>query len=277
MKNKDNTLIYDDECPLCLWYTGAFVKTGLLEKEGRQAFSTISPELLQAINPQRSRNEIPLLNNETKQVVYGIDALLEIIGQRCPVVRTTGHLPPVHWLLKKLYNFISFNRKVIVARKNQPGKTDCSPAFSARYRILFMAFFLLFNTAMLIPVHHYLLKNISFYTCSLAGLQLAHGVLVSINILLACTLNRKKAIEYLGQVNMLALITILLLTPLLAINILFPPAGWLILSYLVLLTLFVLKEYSRRMHYAGITEGHTNIMLINLLSLLAFMTCLFIL
>ena len=54
MKN-NKTILYNDACPLCSWYTGAFVKTGLLDKEGRKAFSTASPELLQCIDRHRGK------------------------------------------------------------------------------------------------------------------------------------------------------------------------------------------------------------------------------
>ena len=68
MKNKNKTLVYDDACPMCVWYTGAFVKTGLLEEAGRLPFSAASPELLGAINCERGKNEIPLLDTENNRV-----------------------------------------------------------------------------------------------------------------------------------------------------------------------------------------------------------------
>jgi len=38
METTDKILVYDDACPLCVAYTGAFVKTGLLTAEGRKSF-----------------------------------------------------------------------------------------------------------------------------------------------------------------------------------------------------------------------------------------------
>ncbi len=76
--------------PLCVAYTSAFVKTGLLTTEGRQSFSDVSAELLHTINYQRSKNEIPLLDPVTNKVWYGIDALLEILEFKMP-----GHKN--HW------------------------------------------------------------------------------------------------------------------------------------------------------------------------------------
>jgi predicted DCC family thiol-disulfide oxidoreductase YuxK len=276
MKINNKTLVYDDACPLCVWYTGAFVKTGLLESEERKPFSAASPELLHHINWQRSKNEIPLLDIETNQVLYGIDALLEILGQRFPLIKTTGNYKPVKWFLKKLYSFISYNRKVIVARKAAPGTIDCTPDYNVFYRALFMTVFLVFNTLMLFPIHHFL-QQLPYYHLSAAGLQLLHSVLVLVNCLLAVTLITKKPIEYLGQVNMLALVTVLLLVPLIIINKVLPGAGWIIPPYLFGLTLFIIKEYFRRMDYAGIIPENKLIVVINLMSMFAFVACLFIL
>lgn len=276
MKN-NKTILFDDACPLCTWYTGAFVKTGLLDKEGRKAFSTASPELLQCIDRHRGVNEIPLIDNDTKEVLYGIDALVAIIGQRCPFVRVLGCKQPLNWILKKIYNFISYNRKVIVARKSVPGTVECNPDFDLFYRVLFMAVFLCFNTIMLFPLYEGLISKTSLFNISLDRFHLAHGVLVAINCVLALTLTRREAIEYLGQVNMLALVTILLLLPLILLNKWFSGLSSLNYIYFFLLTLFIIKEYFRRMEYAGVTKKHRNIVAFNLVCLAGFVASLFVL
>lgn len=276
MKNK-KTILYDDACPLCAWYTGAFVKTGLLGEKDRKAFSTASPELLQCIDQKRSVNEIPLIDNDTKEVLYGIDALVVIIGQRCPFVRVLGKNEIVKWPLKKLYNFISYNRKVVVARKTVEGRVDCTPGFNIFYRLLFMAVFLCFNTIMLFPLYTDLLTKIPLFSVSLMQFHLAHAVIVCINCLLAIKLTRREAIEYLGQVNMLALLTILLLIPLMLLNKWMAQAEWLNYIWLFLLSVFVVKEYFRRMDFAGITQAHSNIVAINLATLAGFVAAMFVL
>lgn len=274
MKLTNKTLIYDDDCPLCAAYTNAFVKTGLLPQ--RQPFSTATPELLHTINWQRSKNEIPLLDTATQQVWYGIDALLEILGSRFPLIKTIGRCQPIHCGLKKLYNFISYNRKVIVAIKTTPGKIDCTPAFYTFYRLMFMGIFLLFNTLMLYPVHRYLLLHIPFYALSASRLIILHFILVSINCTLALCLPKHTALEYLGQVNMLALITILLLVPLLITNACIHLGTLLNYLYLGLLTIVVIKEYFRRMHFANVLHRYKAIVAVNLLCLMALCVCLFV-
>jgi predicted DCC family thiol-disulfide oxidoreductase YuxK len=276
MESNDKILVYDDACPLCVAYTGAFVKTGLLTTEGRKSFSEASPELLHFINWQRSKNEIPLLDPVSKKVWYGIDALLEILGQKCPIIKAIGRLKPVNWFLRKLYSFISYNRKVIVAAKASPLKIDCSPSFNVFYRVLFLLVFLAANTLMIFPVHQHLLSKISGYSLSVEQLFLLHGIMVAINCIVALFMPKQTAIEYLGQVNMLTLVTNLLLVPLLITDAYMNLHNWVNYLYLALLTLVIFKEYFRRMDYANILNRYKLVITVNLVCVIGLCICLFV-
>ena len=272
MKNK--ILVYDDHCPLCTWYSGLFVKYGFLAAEGRKAFSTLDDKLLSVIDFKKSRNEIPLLDTSTNKVLYGIDALLEILDQKIPCIKTTGNLAPIKWFLKKLYKLISYNRKVIVAKKCGPGNIDCSPDNNYLYRFVFMTICLFFNTVMLYPVQDHVFSRLSYYHLSFLELQAAHFGLVIINCTLALSFSKEKGYEYLGQVNMLALSVILLLTPLLMIGYFFA-SGLLITIWLILTAAFIFKEYARRMKYARVLSNDRWVVGMNLLSLAGFILFLF--
>lgn len=272
MNNK--MIIYDDNCPLCSAYTNAFVKAGMINKDGRKDFSSIDKTLLEKIDAKRSVNEIPLIDTETKQVWYGIDALLEILQQKIPGIKTIGNIKPIKWFLQKLYKFISYNRRVIVAAEKKKEGFDCSPDFNARYRFLFLAFFLLFNSVMLFPLQEYVLGK-SIFKSNIISLQVVHTVFVLINISIGLMLKRKDRYEYLGQINMIALIAILLCIPLILINSYFQFSDGLFNSYyLGILTLFVVHEYFRRMKYIGFNKRYKAIMLANIASLTVFLTYL---
>lgn len=272
MKNK--ILVYDDNCPLCTWYSGLFVKYGFLNAEGRKPFSTLDDKLLAKIDFDKSRNEIPLLDTSTHKVVYGIDALLEVLDQKIPFIKATGNFAPLKWILKKVYKLVSFNRKVIVAKKCGPSTIDCSPDYNFLYRFIFMTVCLVFNTLMLYPIHNNLFSKLSYYHLELYELQAAHFAFVIINCLLAFSFSKTKGYEYLGQVNMLALSVILLLTPLMIFQFIFN-SEWLVTSWLIFTALFIFKEYLRRMEYARVLSNNKWIISMNLLSLTGFILFLF--
>ena len=268
MKNK--ILIYDDNCPLCAWYSSLFVACGLLPPEGRKPFSSVEPSLLLSIDLDKSRNEIPLLDTKSGKVLYGIDALLDILGQRTGFITTAGKIKPINWFLKKIYRLVSFNRKVIVAKKCGAGNIDCSPDLNYRYRTAFMLLSLALNSLMLFPLYAIVFVPASGSDLSITQVQLAHFAMVFANCVLAFNFSKAKAIEYLGQINMLALLTILLLIPLILTQYWFAfPEGFSLL-YLVATAIVIFREYLRRMEYAGVLTGNKWIAAMNLAGMVAF-------
>lgn len=271
MKNSTKIILYDDTCPLCGAYTKVFVKTRLIMKENRRAFSTIDQNMLAHIDIKRAVNEIPVIDIQTKEVWYGIDALLEVLHPKIPFIKPVANIKPVKWALLKLYKFISFNRKVIVAPKVIQCNFDCTPDFNFRYRVLFLLAFLAFNTLMLFPIYNNIITNSIIKHTSIAQLQAAHFCLIAINIAIASRLNKKDGVEYLGQANMLALITILLAIPLLFVNKYTPYNNSITNNiYLTAVTIFIIKEYIRRMSVAGIFKNYAWVVYINIISIIGF-------
>lgn len=272
MTNK--ILVYDDNCPLCTWYSGLFVKYGFLSTDARKPFSTLDDELLLKIDFSKSRNEIPLLDTTTNKVLYGIDALLEILDEKIPFIKATGNFAPLKWVLKKIYKIISFNRKVIVAKKCGPGNIDCSPDINYLYRFIFMVVCLSFNTLMLYPFQNNLFSKLSYYHLTFYELQTAHFAFVIVNCSLAFSFSKARGYEYLGQVNMLALSVILLLAPLMILHYFFF-SELLSTAWLVIVSAFIFKEYIRRMEFAGVLSDNKWVVSMNLLSLTGFILFLF--
>ena len=275
MEANAKILLYDDYCPLCTWYSGLFVKYRLLKPENRVPFSKADIEILTSIDIERGKDEIPLFDTKTGRTLYGIDSLLEILSQNSPAIKSIGNYTPVKWFLQKLYKLISYNRKVIVAKKCGSGSFDCSPGFNVFYRVLFMILFLFFNSLMLLPLHNDLFRQLSFYHLSSNQLQAAHLIFVATNCTTAAFLNRKQAIEYLGQINILALITILSLVPVMVISSIVSATELVIVLYLAFLTVLIIKEYFRRMKYANIIMKYKSIIVINLFCLAAFLVYVF--
>lgn len=268
-------LIYDDNCPLCQWYTQVFVNTGLLPADGRIPYSTISPRLQARIDADKGRNQIPLIDLATGQTWYGLDALLEVLGRRFRLVKHLGHWLPLYWFLTRLYRLISYNRKIVVASRCRPGSFDCAPDFNQRYRFLFLFITLLINTGLLALVYDRLLQYLPGNTLSATQIQIGHFFLVGINLILACILKKERALEYLGQVTMLALIALLLQTPLLLLSIFITPPFWLLSICFGGSLLIVFREYLRRMDYAGLLTRHRWVAAFNLACMTAFILFVF--
>lgn len=263
-------VIYDDSCPLCAAYTNAFIQTGLIEKNGRKDFSSISPDLSEKIDLKRAVNEIPVIDTTTGQVWYGIDALLEILHQKIPFIKTAANVKPVKRLLLKLYKFISYNRRVIVAGTIRPGTFDCTPDFNIRYRITFIITFLITSASLLAPLQQLVLSNSIFHHTSFLQLVWACVSLVVLNAVITIRLNIKDILEYLGQLTMLFLIILLLTIPLIVLNNYLEISSGSNSFYLGMLTIFSAKEYKRRMQFINFIQRNPNIITISVLTATAF-------
>ena len=137
-----------------------------------------------------------------------------------------------------------------------------------------MAVCLVLNTLMLYPFQYNLFSKLSYYHLDHYELQAAHFAFIIINCTLAFSFAKAKGYEYLGQVNMLALLVILLLTPLLIIQFIFD-SELLTTIWLILTAAYIFKEYLRRMEYAGVLSNNKWIVSMNLLSLTGFILFLF--
>lgn len=151
MKTLNNhTILYDEDCPLCNAYTSTFINTKMLDEEGRKPYCKISNHEREFVDIERAANEIALVDNENKEVIYGIDSLLKIIGFSFPLIEKIGNFAPVNFLLRKLYSFISYNRKVIMpSEKKEDPNLECSPSFNFKYRLLYIVLGLLITVVTL--------------------------------------------------------------------------------------------------------------------------------
>ena len=137
-KLTSKAIIYDSTCPMCTWYTGAFVNAGALDKKGRIAFSELDHSTLAQLDPNRARHEIPLLDRETGEIVYGMDSLTLILANMFPWSKGLITKTWFKNFFKPLYKFISYNRRVIAGT----GDADVcwAPDFSLPWRLALIGF-----------------------------------------------------------------------------------------------------------------------------------------
>lgn len=274
MKKDNYILIYDEGCPMCVAYTSLFVKTGFLKPEERKSFTQAGEHWLNLADFKRSRNEIPFLNTTTGETFYGIDALLEILNRKIPFLKAIGNIKPVKYFLTRLYKLISYNRKVIVGNKTKFDCVDCTPDYNFFYRLLFILLSFTFITVMLWPIHTSILSKIPFYQLSVVQLLSFHFAIVFSNSLISSLLGGKKGMDYLGQMNMLALSAILLNIPLLLAHSITSFHYLFDVVYLAGVSMLLVFDYFRRIDFADV-QSNKKIIAINLFTFTALMVALF--
>ena len=241
---KHQTLLYDADCPLCRVYTNGFISAGMLDVNGKKPFCQLTDQEQSFVDVRRASNEIALVDNENKTVIYGIDSLLKVIGFSFPWIEKVGQVQPIKFFLKKLYSFISYNRKVIIPSKvNKALKLPCVPDFSFKYRSLYIAFagvvtsFVLYKSLNLIDV----LPKLSIATAFI----LTVGQLV-FQYLFLIAIDKKSIFTYFGNLMTVSLMGSLLLLPILFLNSIFDIPQWASFAWFILTSVTMFLEHSRR-------------------------------
>ncbi len=212
---KNHTLIYDKDCPMCAVYSSAFIGSGMLDKNGREAFCEISLEDKNLLDYNRSRNEIALINHQENKVIYGLDSLLLIIGNSFPLLVKIAKIQPLYWFFQKLYKLVSFNRKQIIPSVKDTEKDACVPDFNLKYRLLYIGFVAVFSAFVLSEFSPKLWQNLTpnFYReLSVCLAQIFWQTLFLKSFL------KDNFWNYLGNMMTVSLLGTLLLIPALFLN-----------------------------------------------------------
>ncbi|MDT3402596.1 DCC1-like thiol-disulfide oxidoreductase family protein [Mucilaginibacter terrae] len=220
MKTLQNHIIlYDAECPMCKAYTKAFTQTGMLDTAGRASYQDMPEVACPVVDRRRAVNEIALVNTQTGEVLYGVDSLFKVLGNAWPVFKPLFGFGPFVWFMRKVYAFISYNRRVIIpATHTEAGRIQ--PTFRLIYRLAYLIFSWLvvaliltqyaIRLAPLVPVGG---AYREYLICG--GQIFFQGVIISL-------FKPAKLWEYLGNMMTISLAGSLLLLPVLGLALLMP-------------------------------------------------------
>jgi len=214
----DKVIVYDNNCPMCSLYTKGFVEWGLLEKQNRISFDDLdSTAFTCQLDLHRAKHEIPLIDLQNGKTIYGLDALIFIMGNKIPCIKRIFQFKPVYALSACLYNVVSYNRRIIGPANILSGKKDFGPDLSIKHRIFFIGISFLLSCMLIYSFgnsfHHHL--NVSQSGLQMMGI-VSTGWLIQTVIGLAFL--KSKKLDYIGHLSVAFLIGSLVLLPGITIN-----------------------------------------------------------
>ena len=215
-------IIYDDHCPMCAFYTKGFVKMGVLDACNRIPFSKLEEKnLLHKLDFDRARHEIPLVDLFSGETIYGLDSMIYVLKQKFPIIGRIMKIKPLYWFFKKLYKLVSYNRRIIIPAEKRQNEIDITPDFNLKYRLLFVAFAVLFSvlitylfgeiTSNYLPITQQ--ANSGLRMLAIAGT----GWFIQIAVA-GFFMDAEKRIDYIGHLSVLMMAGVLILIPSLIIS-----------------------------------------------------------
>lgn len=246
----NHVILYDAECPMCNLYTGAFVRKGLLDAGGREAYQHYSGTSCPNLDWQRAVDEIALVNQATGEVTYGVESLLKVCANAMPVIAPLLRWKPFLWLARKAYAFVSYNRRVIVPAPVSESRFAYQPSFNIGYRIAWLVFAWVATSCMLSSytglLIGFLVKGAFWREFAICGGQIFFQAAV------IAVYRKDKTWDYLGNMMTISLAGALGLFIALVICLCFK-LGWITGALCFLLTVFLMfLEHIRRSRLLGI-------------------------
>jgi hypothetical protein len=253
-------IIYDGECPLCAAYTGRFVKSGILKPGERLAFSELqNQEFLNRLDPAKQGNEIPLVDLDGGPTLYGIDSMLFLLSKRFPGLSKISRNRSAYLFFRAMYGFVSYNRRIILAKPYRKLKFSCAPGFHAGYRIAFLVFASLFSACITWAFGERIsaADELKFLNGWKAILVCGPGWLLTLFAGCLWIPGREKRLDYFGHLGMLQIGGVAVLIPATlvpfsgSIAFLFPVAS------VMLSSAIMLRGHIRRAELAGLSQRWT--------------------
>ncbi len=210
MNNANNMLLYDEYCPMCVWYSGLFLKYGFIKAEERVSYQKAAIDYAeQNIDFNKAKNEIAYYNAARNETVYGVNSLLSVIFKNQPLIIRFFQLPIISTIVQFLYGLISYNRKIF-APSTACNSDICMPDKSWKYRIgLMLVTWIIVSLTVgpffLLAYNGYLRWHFAYIDAIIFGSQFIwQGIVFRM-------LSKRSIYDYFGQLCYVSLIGALLL------------------------------------------------------------------
>ena len=232
-------LLIDADCPMCRLYGNVFEAKGFIEKGTCSPYQTIDLSIANMVDMNRAKSEIAFVNTLNSEVVYGLDAFKAIFSNAYPILNPVINLKLLDWIGKKVYNFISTNRKII-APATISGN-DCTPTLNLKYRLFYILFVALFSSFVIYNYSISINQMMGWGSSIYRELIMCFGQILWQSIFLHKLL-KDKMLDYLGNMMTVSLIGTILLLPMLLFN----TSPIVYLGYFMMVVGIMLLEHLRR-------------------------------
>jgi predicted DCC family thiol-disulfide oxidoreductase YuxK/flagellar biosynthesis protein FliQ len=215
MKSLEHKLIiYDSNCKVCSSLKDVVLRLTLIPDAKVKAYKDLNDELNAKIDPDKFRNVMALIDTAGGKTIYGSEGVAYILSSQYQVLNTLLSLRPVFRVFDFLYKTQAFNRYIIATPKSK-FTCDCFPDRIVKYRMNYIILTFLdsiFLTAMFgLSIKHFV-DHVSASEAIVQMLLMA-GTGWVLQILIATTSMREKALDYIGHLGSIMVVGLLILVP----------------------------------------------------------------
>ncbi len=245
-------IIFDDHCAVCDLGAQVLSKSGLLKKTGFVPLSTAQSNPVAChIDPVKSCDEMALVNPQTREVHYGMDAYGILAAERNPFLGRVFKNDKVKFVLNPLYLFIASNRRIL-APLNMDDSV-CKPTLRKGYRLTLIILLTLFAATVTYIKGELFAVSPTFDF--LSGFKLLQVVSVGW-LVVALSYREQDKWEYWGHLSMIAGTAIFIQSIALLAYYFLPHLYW-ILGSMAFSDLFMVFMHHDRIRKMGKPQSYT--------------------
>lgn len=215
MKTLDRKLIiYDSNCKVCSSLRDVVLKFTTIPEEKIKAFNDLTPDLTARVDLKQFKNVMALIDTSGGKTIYGAEGVAHIFSSEYKLIDFLLNFKPIFRLFNFIYKTQAYNRYIIATPKSK-FKCDCFPDRVLKYRISYIVMTLLisiFLTAMFGLSLRAYFTGISASDAAIQMLLMAGSGWI-LQILLAITILKDKALDYIGHLGSIMVVGLLILVP----------------------------------------------------------------
>jgi len=147
---KDKLVVYDSDCPMCSGMKEQALRFGVIAEGDYTSYRDLPAEYSAAVDPDRFRDEMALVDRSGGQTVYGSEGLMQVFSTRYPLLEPLFGVPSLRSILTALYKIVAPNRYVLSTPRKEEPTCACLAAGSRSDRLKYIVLGLLFTSAMTI-------------------------------------------------------------------------------------------------------------------------------
>lgn len=246
------SIVFDNNCAVCSFGVRSFNKAGLLNNDSIIELSEHEKnDIACNVNPQQACDEMAVINNQTKEVRYGVDGYLLLLENKSPKLSKLINHKLGKAILNPIYKFIASNRRILAPKAI---KSDtCNPTLKVKYRLSLMLLLGVFS-AVITFLKGELLADSEYFNF-LNGYKLLQVTGVGW-ILTGLLYQKENKWEYWGHLSVIAGSAIFIQFLALIGYQFLPHIGWVIGSMLLSDLLMIVMHY-RRMKMLNMSQEYT--------------------
>lgn len=211
MENK--LIVYDSNCKVCSSWKDIVLRFTRIPETKITAYKDLNETFTNQVDPARFRNAMALVDVTGAPTIYGGEGIAYVFASQYRWVGKLFHYKPFIRVFDFLYKTQAYNRYIIATPKSS-FQCDCFPEREIKYRVSYIVICAMISIALTALLGISLKPFFETRSATAASqMLLIAGTGWVLQIVLALSMLKDKALDYIGHLGSIMVAGLLVITP----------------------------------------------------------------